>query len=361
MPTETPEMIAEKMKNRIENLFANTPLITLIMSIIVFFFIFSYIYNTLKKRTNNCSILDQDKYQYAIIGVPGDSVHNDATLKEYYIKTAYNACCTGNLRNDYVDNCALNHCARFGVRALDFQIYSRNNKPVISASSLSNDSNNSFKYKELYNSLDFSETMTLVKSNFTDPSVSRNANDPLFLIFRLYTNKVDTLDQMYSILTSVFNRNIYDHFSNNPIDDLTMKEAKGKVFILIDPTGSSNYSKSKLRNICSLQLGTLTNKIYRESTVISNIDTSTLSNTNSTGIYGYDNYLNVVYPDLNGDAVNYDSITSGIVLGIQFIGMNYQINDDYLTQFEYRFKQNKNNSNDVNAYGIILKSEAKIN
>jgi hypothetical protein len=183
----------------------------------------------------------------------------------------------------------------------------------------------------------------------------------LFLIFRLYTNKVDTLDQMCDLLINTFKQNIYSNYSNTPIDDLTMKEARGKVFILIDPTGSSNYSKSKLRNICSLQLGTLTNKIYRESTVVSNIDTATLTNSNSTGIYGYDNYLNVVYPDLNGDALNYDSITSGINLGIQFIGMNYQINDEYLKQFEYRFKQNKTDSNINLAYGIILKSEAKFN
>ena len=71
---------------------------------------------------------------------------------------------------------------------LDGSSLTKNNKPIISASSLSNDtsndSTNNFKYKELYNSLEFSETMSLVKTNFTDPAVSSNSDDPLFLIFR---------------------------------------------------------------------------------------------------------------------------------------------------------------------------------
>jgi hypothetical protein len=360
MPSESEDI--EQIKVKIQNIFSNSSLISLLMTIIIIIFVFSYIYNTLNKRRYNCNILDKDSNHYSIIEVPNDNTHNNATLKEYHIKTAYNACCAGNLKNDYVDNCALSHCVKFGVRALDFQIYSKNNKPIISASSLSNESNN-FKYKELYNSLDFAETMSFVKTNFTDPSVTSNKNseDPLFLIFRLYTNKVNTLDQMCDLLINTFKQNIYSNYSNTPIDDLTMQEARGKVFILIDPTGCSNYSKSKLRNICSLQLGTITNKIHRQSNVISNIDTLTLTNSNSTSIYGYDNYLNVVYPDLNGDALNYDSITSGINLGIQFIGMNYQINDEYLNQFEYRFKKNKTDSKNNQAYGIILKSETKIN
>ena len=57
-------------------------------------------------------------------------------LKDFYIKTAYNCFSSGKFKNDYVDNCALTNCASYGVRALDMQIYSVKNQPVISFSAL---------------------------------------------------------------------------------------------------------------------------------------------------------------------------------------------------------------------------------
>ena len=65
-------------------------------------------------------------------------------LNEYYILSAHNCCCSGNNKNDYVDICAFENCIKQGARFLDFQIYNKNNKPVIASSS-----NSSFKYKEI--------------------------------------------------------------------------------------------------------------------------------------------------------------------------------------------------------------------
>ena len=62
------------------------------------------------------------------------TVNYDYKLKDFYVKTAYNACATGKFKNDYVDLCALTNCAKKGVRGLDFQIYSKNDKPIVAVS-----------------------------------------------------------------------------------------------------------------------------------------------------------------------------------------------------------------------------------
>jgi hypothetical protein len=101
-------------------------------------------------------------------------------LYTFFIKTAYNCCCIGNFKNDYVDTCALKNCASYGVRALDFQIYSLNNAPIVSASSVK-----STQYKEIYNHLSFYSVMKSVRQYFVDDSTNINRTDPLFLIFTI--------------------------------------------------------------------------------------------------------------------------------------------------------------------------------
>ena len=46
------------------------------------------------------------------------------TLKDYYIKSAYNACSGGDYKNDYVDLCVMKDLLKQGVRGLDFEIFS---------------------------------------------------------------------------------------------------------------------------------------------------------------------------------------------------------------------------------------------
>ena len=40
------------------------------------------------------------------------TINYDYKLKDFYVKTAYNSCATGKFKNDYVDLCALNNCAK---------------------------------------------------------------------------------------------------------------------------------------------------------------------------------------------------------------------------------------------------------
>ena len=46
----------------------------------------------------------------------GTSNNYNCKLKDFYFKSAYNCFCSGIFRNDYVDMCAVNNCAKSGVR-----------------------------------------------------------------------------------------------------------------------------------------------------------------------------------------------------------------------------------------------------
>ncbi len=340
--------IPEKLGKTIETFknYATPSTITFGILIIIVFFILTYLFTTIQKKGNNCDTISKYKTLYNIKPVTNlnysTSLLMDKKIKDFHIKTAYNCCCTGNLKNDYVDICGLKNCAKRGVRALDFQIYSLNNKPIVSGSSLSNESVN-FKYKEIYNYLGFYETMTYVKTYFlTDQNNCDNTVDPLFLIFRLYTDKRSSMDSMADTLISIFDKTNYLYYlsGNKTLDNISLTDVMGKVVIIIDPTNASNYSNSKLKQISSLNLGTLSNKIYRESEVINELQNITYDSSSNE----FATNINMLYPDLNPDVYNYDSITTGINTGIQFIAMNYQLNDDYLTQFENKFKDYSTNT-----------------
>ena len=89
----------------------------------------------------NCTSLNKlYKGQFAKLSSINTTVSGDFdethSLYDYYIKTAYNCCCSGNFKNDFVNECALTSTLKQGARCLDFEIYSIDNKPVIAASSI---------------------------------------------------------------------------------------------------------------------------------------------------------------------------------------------------------------------------------
>ena len=91
-------------------------------------------------------------------------------LKNYYIKSAYNACSGGSYKNDYVNICILKDLLKQGVRALDFEIYSLNDQPVVSTST-----DSSYFIKETFNSVPFSDVMNvLVNYAFSGSTAPRS-------------------------------------------------------------------------------------------------------------------------------------------------------------------------------------------
>ena len=319
----------------------NKMYIILFFTFIVIMGTLLYISNKLNLKTKNCSKLNT-KTNSDITSIttqsqmanPSISLTNK--LNECFIKTAYNCCCTGNFKNDYVDVCALKHCASYGVRALDFQIYSLNNKPIISASSV-----NSNQYKEIYNYVDFYTAMTNVRQFFIDDQSNKNSKDPLFLIFRLYSTNSSIYDMMYQSLDQVYGyssplSNMIYILPNatTTLDTITLSQLKQKVIIIVDTShGDKNaFENSKLHKYTSLETGSsMDNRIYREGDLIG---TMTLNGSIGNAV---SDKLAILYPDLQANNNNYDFVTTGIFNYISFIGMNFQYNDVFLKEYNNLF------------------------
>lgn len=315
--------------------------------------------------------LNQMKYFTTTINHNNKKISYDCKLKDFYIKTAHNCCVSGKYKNDFVDLCALNNCATYNVRALDFQVYSLNSKPIVACSSI----NTNF-YKESYNNIPLIDTMERVNQlyfnsnnydeyGFKTQFNNQSQNDPLFLIFRLhygtnsnngnYTdNKKQFYNQIYDILTESFDNSKFNAIQmtsvygsqfknerNQIVPNIPMNQLSKRIFVFIvlnDDTDTSIIKTTKLDNIVDL---------YQEETLgFKTYDIKQLNSENNFKV-GLETKNTLVFskPNLSVYSNNPNFIDQ-VSNGIQFIGMNFQTPDNNLKLYNDFF---------VNQYGGSLR------
>lgn len=313
------------------------------LNVIIFIIVssfFIYVYIILRRDKNNCKKLDTKMNTNIIPLLKNPKINlSTTTLNQTFIKTAYNCCCSGQFKNDYVNYCALINCAKQGVRALDFTVYSLKGNPVIAASTLQSN-----EYKETYNSLPFSETMAQVYQYFVASNMNcPNISDPLFLIFRVQSLLKKTYDEMASILNSTFGDNslngnmiFFVRNEDKPLDNvllssLTNDKIQGcKVIIIVDITGVQKdlYKKSTLSRMSALDIGNGDNVLYRESELIQSPDIDSVTSPS----------LSFLYPDYSNNSNNYNFV-NGLKYKVNFIGLSFQTDDVHLKVFNGMFSK----------------------
>ena len=313
------------------------------LNVIIFIIVsafFIYVYIILRRDKNNCKKLDTKMNTNIVPLLKNPKINlSTTTLNQTFIKTAYNCCCSGQFKNDYVNYCALINCAKQGVRALDFTVYSLKGNPVIAASTLQSN-----EYKETYNSLPFSETMAQVYQYFVASNMNcPNISDPLFLIFRVQSLLKKTYDEMASILNSTFGDNslngnmiFFVRNEDKPLDNvllssLTNDKIQGcKVIIIVDLTGVQKdlYKKSTLSLMSALDIGNGDNVLYRESELIQSPDIDSVTSPS----------LSFLYPDYSNNSNNYNFV-NGLKYKVNFIGLSFQTDDVHLKVFNGMFSK----------------------
>lgn len=308
------------------------------------------------------------------------TINYDYKLKDFYVKTAYNACATGKFKNDYVDLCALTNCAKKGVRGLDFQIYSKNDKPIVAVSKTKTNI-----MKDSYNELSLDEVMASVKSNFlqTNPNVNGSVlkNDPLFLFFRIHYGSNETretnenyeekLTSFYNKIHSILNDNFKSSNSKfnsiemgNLYDDndkarmislMNMKDTKNKIFLFVttNDVDTSIVKNSNLNNYVDIYMDDINMKQYRITDLNTN-DKISISTDNKRN-------LSICYPDWEYSLSTNYNFLSPMSLGVQFVAMNFQNNDQNLKNYnKYFIKQYGNNSSSNKTSPFIKKPDTLI-
>jgi hypothetical protein len=318
----------------------NTTLIHVIGCTLVIFIMACmayYIYYKYTLLPKSCARLNRTK-------VPGlnsnwiTSASSDPSsqflLRDYYVKTAYNCCSTGNFSNDYVNTCALKHAIKMGCRCLDFEIYGYKGKPIISTS-LSDDK----CIKETYNYVSFDEAMSTVATNAfsTNSTVCPNSSDPLLLLFRLKTNDVDVLDSMADTINSNLKDRLMPEYNHEfggknicaePINKFGGING-GKVVIIVE-ANPLLYQSQKMSEITNLTSNAFL-RILKVFDVLNSPDITELTSFNKQ-------YMTIVVPDDSMSVNNYDPMPPSLA-GCQAMALSFQnIRDGNLAVYNEWFE-----------------------
>ena len=298
--------------------------------VLIIFSISVYTYYKMRLNKLNCENLSKI---YDTVPKLTSIVNSDLCshpLRDFYVKTAYNCCCAGQLKNDFVNLCALTTCIQQGARCLDFEIYSINNKPVVAAASI-----NDYTVKETYNSIPIADVFNVIQ-NIAFSSSTPAYNDPLILHFRIMSNNIAMYDEFADIISSQLNDRILDknylyEYQGQNLGKDSISNFAGKIIIIVDSTNST-YKKTKLEEYINITSGSPFMHILRYDNVKYTQDL-TLTNYNKK-------QMSIVIPELSSTNKN-PNFNIARQYGCQFIAMSFQNYDSNLEYYNAFFDKEK--------------------
>jgi len=306
--------------------------IFLVAFIVILIFVMSlYVYKKRHLNEKNCTDLDEIYDNFPMISSMNPREEkNTYLLRDYYIKTAYNSCCGGEFKNDFVNVCALKKCIQQGARCLDFQIYSVNNEPVISTSSVDD-----FFIKETYNSVSFSDAMNVISNNAFSGSTCPNSQDPLILHFRINSTNKDIYNKMSDILQAELSERVlgkeYSYeFEGYNLGAVPIVNFMGKVIIIIDRSNDL-FEDTELKEYCNIASNSMFMRALRNYDIKYNPNIDDLT-------YYNKKCMSIVMPDVGAYDDNY---AGGLAMsyGCQMVGMNFQNFDSNMEFYDILFDE----------------------
>lgn len=314
---------------------------TLIIFIIICIII--YIYKKVTYVSTYCKTINK---VYSDMGKVRSINLDDANfkgylLRDYYIKTAYNCCAIGEFKNTFVDLCALKQVIRQGVRALDFQIYSVDDKPVIAVSTIpcdytdDEDEKQCYLIKESYNSIDFADAMKIISTYCFAGDTCPNPNDPLFLHFRImsvnkhmYKEMTDIIDEYFA--TKMLDKEYSYEYNGHNLGNVPISELVNKVIISVDKN-NPYFEETPLVEFVNICSNSMFMRTLREDDVKYTPDYAELLEYNKKN-------LTMEMPNLSIYDNNVSAQT-GFKYGVQMVAMCYQNFDSNLEFYETFFTE----------------------
>jgi hypothetical protein len=328
--------------NSIKSLKESTAIVLIgtITLVIIFIAFYLYFYYT-GLRSKNCSLMDSI---YGDLNGKIKSIDNSEqfnyTFKDYYIKTAYNCCSGGNYRNSYVDLCILKDLLKQGVRGLDFEIYSINNKPVISTSTI-----DSYYVKETFNYINFVDAMNVIRDYAFSTANSPNSSDPIIIHLRIkstnqdmYKNFAKLLESYNSILLS---KDYDSEFYGKNFGNVELKKLMGKVVIIVDRSNTSFLECPEFYKFINITSNSLFMRALHYYDIKYTPDMNELIDFNKQN-------MTIGMADKGANPDNPSSLVMR-EMGCQLLGMRYQQIDTNIEENDIFFNEN--------GYAFVLKPE----
>ena len=259
-------------------------------------------------------------------------------LRDYYMMTAYNCCCSGDYAADFVSTTALETVIKRGARVLDFEIYSVDGIPVVAASSQPE-----FTMKEVYNYVPFVEAIKIVKQLAFTTNGAQNSNDPLFLCLRIKSRNIMIYQAIADILKNNLSPELLDprfaySFHGEDLGKIRLTSLMNKVIIVIDETPGSDsnintreiYKRTPLYEYVNVTVTNGTSKYTFKEVAGSNTNTIREDAKKS---------LKYVVPERSTKAEHQHDATIAFNNGCQMVAMAFQRYNDantiaYLKKFQ---------------------------
>jgi hypothetical protein len=246
-------------------------------------------------------------------------IPNNNALNNYYIKSAYNCCSLGSYKNDYVGMCALKNVLRQGVRGLDFEIFSIDNKPVIATSMTNN-----FSVKETFNSIDFEEALFFITRNAFNNLFVNNSGDPIIIHLRFKSENIKMYDNLAAILSKYQSYFIDKQYKNVNLGSVSLSALMGKISILVNDYSKTYSTCDALMEYVNMTSGSGNMRMQTFSD-IKNGD----SNQHLDLINFNKQFMTICVPDKESSQVNPD-ITFFKDTGCNMFALMYQFQDQNL-------------------------------
>jgi len=288
-----------------------------------------YIHNKMQLKNTNCNNLQNIYNSFPKISSfnPNDAAYQ-FLLRDYYVKTAYNACSGGQFQNDWVSTCALKTCIQQGARVLDFEIYSINDKPVIATSSTNN-----FHVKQTYNYVALPDALQIINNYAFSGGSCPNPNDPLILHFRIQSKNEPMYNQMaddiYNNIEDKLLSSIYSNeYSGHNLGAVPIKEFVGKIIICVDKSNPL-FESTKLKEYVNMASNSVFLRASRYYDVKFTPDSGELIEYNKK-------QMTLCLPDLSPNDNNF-SAAIAMKYGCQWIAMSFQNFDSNMEYYDLFF------------------------
>ena len=265
-------------------------------------------------------------------------------LRDYYIKSAYNAFNPDKFKNSNVSMDAFLYVIARGCRFIDFEVFSVDNEPVISSSSV-----NSYNYKETFNHIPLSEAFEVLGSYVFSGAKCPNPGDPFIIHMRIMSRNITMYDNLAKIISQskTVARNLLGpkygrEYQSRDLGNENLLDFKGKIILMVDGTNQV-YRNTKLFELINMSSNTMFLSKYTYFGVKNVGDPQAFKDANKKNMC-------LVVPDKGGRPVN-DGHNGPYTWGCQIAAMCFQeeARDEKLKAYEDKFASV--------GYAFILKPE----
>ena len=342
-----------------------------IIIIIIILLINKYSYNATVVNNNKIKELTYQNIKYnkdmTIIKDPSCEIielshENDNTaekkglykIRDYFVLSSYNSCNTSTeLQHNTISLNALKYVISQGARFLDFEIYSLENKPIVSTS---NNPDNYYMFQSS-NYVNFNDVFETIINNAFNISTCPNPLDPLFVHLRVKSNNDKMLNNLATIIqtyegstnyilgtkysfekitcqpiTTDSNENISINCNSNNITEEPLYYFQNKIIIVLDRSNTTALDCANLMEYVNLTSNSLYCRLINNFTMINSQDQQELLEFNKRTV-------TIVTPDVGTNKNNPD-INKSKLLGIQFNANNFYQKDNSLNNSINMFNNN---------------------